>query len=180
MEVERELPKETWKRQIWLLCEEPTSNRAARFFAIISVICIVTTIINFCIETIPELTPDSCIVKHVLLANGSTSDVRVPNYNEPFFIIETICVSWFTVEFFLRFISCPSKRKFCKQIMNIFDVLAILPYFISVSSVAISGSCEQGKKGGMFIVIRVLRVFRIFKLSKHSQVVHTYIYLSIN
>jgi len=54
----------------------------------------------------------------------------VPNYNDVFFIIESICVTWFTIEFILRIVSSPSKFAFCKDIMNIFDVLAILPFFV--------------------------------------------------
>jgi len=55
-----------------------------------------------------------------------------PNYDDPFFVVETICVAWFTVEFFLRLVTSPSKRQFCLGIMNIFDILAILPFFINL------------------------------------------------
>lgn len=186
-EVEKVLPPPgTLKRRVWLLCEEPDSSRSARIFAIISLVCILITIINFCLETIPELTPAMCLryvsINGTLTLISSSSDItassslaklpeiRLPNYREPFFIIESVCVVWFTIELILRFTSCPSKLVFVKNLMNIFDALAILPYFISVMSVAVTGICDESKKGGMFIVIRVLRVFRIFKLSKHSQV----------
>jgi len=95
-----------------------------------------------------------------------------PNYNDPFFIIETICVAWFSVEFLLRLVSCPSKRQFCLGVMNIFDMVAILPFFIILVIQLTADSCEEesARKGGSFVFVRVLRVFRIFKLSKHSQV----------
>lgn len=67
MEVAREMPGKPWQRSLWLLCEEPNSSRAARVFAVISVVCIVTTIVSFCIETIPELTPNTCNTIQVTL-----------------------------------------------------------------------------------------------------------------
>lgn len=54
--------------------------------------------------------------------------------------------------------------------MNIFDVLAIIPFFVILIIQQTEGNCESAKKSGSFVFIRVLRVFRIFKLSKHSQV----------
>jgi len=50
--------------------------------------------------------------------------------------------------------------------MNIFDLMAIIPYFIILVIQQMDGNCESAKKTGSFV--RVLRVFRIFKLSKHS------------
>ena len=44
----------------------------------------------------------------------------------------------FSVEFVLRLVSCPSKRGFCRDIMNIFDVLAILPFFIALISMQVT------------------------------------------
>ena len=49
---------------------------------------------------------------------------------DPFFVVETACVAWFSVEFLLRLVACPSKRQFVLDVMNVFDVLAIVPYFV--------------------------------------------------
>lgn len=164
MEQERELPTCAWHRVIWLLCEEPDSSRVARAFAIVSVICIVVSIVNFCWETIPSFKPPACTNQ---TQPDGTYEMR-HNYTDAFFIVETVCVVWFTIEFIMRAISCPNKLTFCKNIMNIFDVLAILPFFIGLMKDALSSTCGESKEGA-FIVIRVLRVFRVFKLSKHSQ-----------
>ena len=85
-----------------------------------------TSIINFCLETLPMFDRDTC-----LNTTGSSDPAdKTPNYNDVFFIIESICVTWFTIEFIMRLVSCPSKWAFCKDIMNIFDVLAIVPFFV--------------------------------------------------
>jgi len=47
--------------------------------------------------------------------------------NEPFFIIETVCIVWFTSEFALRFAACPDHIVFFKNLMNIIDLVAIIP-----------------------------------------------------
>ncbi|ELU04025.1 hypothetical protein CAPTEDRAFT_114941 [Capitella teleta] len=167
MEVERELPEKEWQKKIWLFCEEPDSSKTARAFAIVSVVCILISIVNFCLETLPNFERKTCV--NVTLDFGETFNV-VPNYKDAFFIIESICVMWFTLEFILRMISCPSKLAFAKNVMNIFDLLAILPFFITLITVNVAEKCGEGSsKGGSFIFIRVLRVFRVFKLSKHSQ-----------
>lgn len=73
----------------------------------------------------------------------------------------------------MRLAASPSKRQFLLDVMNVFDVLAIVPYFVVLVVQQTEGNCEAAKRSGTFIIIRVLRIFRIFKLSKHSQVQST-------
>jgi len=115
-----------WQRRLWLLCEEPASSLWARVFAVVSIVCIMASIVNFCLETLPAFDRPPCLNA---TGSGDPADL-VPNYRDPFFITESVCVAWFTVEFGLRLASCPSKFAFAKDIMNTFDVLAILPFFV--------------------------------------------------
>ncbi|KAK2184898.1 hypothetical protein NP493_249g06024 [Ridgeia piscesae] len=154
------------RRKIWLFCEEPDSSRAAKLFAIVSVICILISIVSFCVETLPQFERDLCQNSTVLENGGVEIEV---NFNDVFFVLEAICVSWFTAEFVMRLVSCPSKMTFCKNIMNIFDLLAILPFFVSLVLLSSKNDCDAANTGSSFIIVRVLRVFRVFKLSKHSQ-----------
>ena len=41
---------------------------------------------------------------------------------DPFFIVETLCIIWFTFELLVRFLACPSKMEFSKDIMNMIDL----------------------------------------------------------
>ena len=50
----------------------------------------------------------------------------------PFVVIEAAYMAWFTLEFFVRLLSSPSKVKFLRKVMNLVDLLAILPYYISL------------------------------------------------
>ena len=166
MDEVKPVPKNKVFKLIWLTVEEPDTSKFARVFAIVSVTCILISIINFCLETLPRFTRKHCVN---VTSDGGETFHEVPNYGDVFFIIETVCVAWFTIEFILRAISCPHKFAFVKNIMNIFDVMAILPYFITLITIAVGANCDSAKSSGSFIFIRVLRVFRIFKLSKHSQ-----------
>ncbi|VDK71362.1 unnamed protein product [Dibothriocephalus latus] len=95
----------------------------------------------------------------------------IPHLAEPFFIIETVCIIWFTFELLVRFASCPHKMAFFRNIMNFIDIVAIIPYFITLGTVIADDSKRQNQAMSLTIlrVIRLVRVFRIFKLSRHSK-----------
>ncbi|GFT64498.1 potassium voltage-gated channel protein Shaker [Nephila pilipes] len=176
-EEERPLPKHELKRKLWLLFEYPESSQGARVIAIVSVVVILLSIFIFCLETLPEF-------KHYRLFNTTNNMTRVmedevPRTTDPFFIIETCCIIWFTFELLVRFLACPSKMAFCRDAMNSIDLMAIIPYFITLATV-VSGqrpqerpANERGNNQAMSLailrVIRLVRVFRIFKLSRHSK-----------
>ena len=95
----------------------------------------------------------------------------MPHLNEPFFIVETICIIWFTFEFIVRFASCPLKLQFLKSVMNVIDIVAIIPYFITLGTIFADEQKKSSQAMSLAIlrVIRLVRVFRIFKLSRHSK-----------
>ena len=55
------LPATAWQRRLWLFCEEPDSSLGARIFAIVSVVCILVSVVNFCLETLPSFDRPVCI-----------------------------------------------------------------------------------------------------------------------
>ncbi|KAM8801971.1 potassium voltage-gated channel subfamily A member 6 [Rhynchonycteris naso] len=102
-------------------------------------------------------------------------------FTDPFFLVETLCIVWFTFELLVRFSACPSKPAFFRNIMNIIDLVAIFPYFITLGTELVQQQEQQSASGGggqngqqamslaILRVIRLVRVFRIFKLSRHSK-----------
>ena len=78
-------------------------------------------------------------------------------------ILEGVCVAWFTIELSVRFIVCPSRLKFIKDVMNWIDFLAIIPFFIELIF-----DLRNDPSHKYLQVVRVIRVFRIIKLSKHN------------
>ena len=191
-EEEKAILQNTIMQKVWSLFEYPESSKAARVIAIISVSVILISIITFCMETMPEfkdpdenevisdLNPPMCggaVLDHTMpeTSNGTQSspeDDLAAYFQNPFFIIETYCIIWFTTEFILRFASSPSKLEFLKNIMNLIDVIAILPYFIQVGTIVAQSSTDRNSQAmslAILRVIRLVRVFRIFKLSRHSK-----------
>jgi len=167
-------PENECQKKIWLLFEHPESSQAARVIAIFSVSVILMSIVIFCMETLPEFKHYK-VVESNKTEFGNYSDAfredDIPAFNEPFFIIETGCIVWFTSELLIRFLVCPIKLLFFKTPMNVIDIVAIMPYFITLGTVIADESRKSNQATSLAIlrVIRLVRVFRIFKLSRHSK-----------
>ncbi len=179
-EEERPLPENEFQRQMWLLFEHPESSGPARGIAIVSVMVIIISIVIFCLETLPELKEDP---RGRLQVIGNSTFYFKPNiFTDPFFVVETLCIIWFSFELIVRFFACPSKPAFFKNMMNTIDVVSIIPYFITLGTEMAEdpddgkeakggggGGGEQATSLAILRVIRLVRVFRIFKLSRHSK-----------
>ncbi|BFZ16079.1 hypothetical protein BsWGS_19119 [Bradybaena similaris] len=170
-EEEKPLPQNEFQRRVWLLFEYPESSAAARLCAIFSVVIILLSIVIFCLETLPQFKHYRLINTTLNNSKDKMEEVDIPKFNEPFFVIETCCIIWFTFELLVRFASCPEKLGFFKNIMNCIDIVAIIPYFITLGTVVAdqSKSNNQAMSLAILRVIRLVRVFRIFKLSRHSK-----------
>ncbi|KAM7006417.1 potassium voltage-gated channel subfamily A member 2 isoform 1-T2 [Tautogolabrus adspersus] len=179
-EEERPLPDNEFQRQVWLLFEYPESSGPARIIAIISVMVILISIVSFCLETLPIFRNDEDDMhkSHTKVYYPETNTTIITYINtyftDPFFILETLCIIWFSFEFLVRFFACPSKAGFFGNIMNIIDIVAIIPYFITLGT-ELADQPDDGQAGqqamslAILRVIRLVRVFRIFKLSRHSK-----------
>ena len=90
-----------------------------------------------------------------------------------FFWCEAAAVGIFAVEYSLRGWSTPNRMRFVVTPLNVIDLLAILPFAITLL-VAFgqqrppweAGAAAQ--LGTLFRVVRLVRVFRVFKLSRYS------------
>jgi potassium voltage-gated channel Shaker-related subfamily A protein len=147
----------------------------ARMVAIISIIMIIVSIATFIIETIPSIRNE----QPVSLDNNTNQYQTLSSNSETgvfwiFFIIETICVAWFSLEFICRFLVAPSKFAFIKNGPNIIDVVSIIPYFIQL--IGLNYQKKNNNVSGfsstltVLRIVRLVRVFRIFKLSRHFKV----------
>nr|XP_023695642.1 potassium voltage-gated channel subfamily A member 1-like isoform X2 [Paramormyrops kingsleyae]XP_023695643.1 potassium voltage-gated channel subfamily A member 1-like isoform X2 [Paramormyrops kingsleyae] len=166
----RILPKGKIASNVWSLFEYPDSSPYARIITIFSIIIIVLSITTFCLETIPELQIPKSPRKDQSGAHNSTSQSSGSSSLDFFFVTECICVSWFSTELTLRFLSSPSKTEFLKEAMNLIDFGSILPFFVEqFSDVTETAEGEEESTLALFKIIRLVRVFRIFKLSRHSK-----------
>ncbi|XP_005285790.1 potassium voltage-gated channel subfamily A member 7 [Chrysemys picta bellii] len=172
-EEQRPLPGPEFLKQVWLLFEYPESSQAARIIAIISVLVILISIVIFCLETLPEFRDERDMSLPVPHHRANSSHVHTPKsqLDDPFFIVETICICWFSFELAVRFLASPSKPAFFKDIMNMIDFVAIIPYFVALGTefARQRGVGQPAMSLAILRVIRLVRVFRIFKLSRHSK-----------
>jgi hypothetical protein len=79
---------------------------------------------------------------------------------------------WFIFEYGLKMLVSPNHcRTFC-QILNIIDLLAILPFICEMLMLVAGIDTEQLRdlKGALLVVriLRVLRVIRVLKLGRYS------------
>ena len=144
---------------LWDLFEKPESSLGALVVSYVSVLFVVISTIAMVINTLPSLA-------------GPPDEDGNPRDNAILSMLETICITWFTLEYILRFAGAPKKCAFIKDAMNIVDVLAILPFFISL---AVLESTPEGEDQEDFnqirkivSVFRIMRIMRIFKLARHS------------
>jgi len=92
----------------------------------------------------------------------------IPSLNEKysiyFFIIDFIISTIFLIEYVYRWLRASYKKRFPLKLLNIFDLLSFLPFFILVTLYWVWTY-------SIFVVFRIFRVFRIFELIKRINII---------
>ncbi|KAJ7409502.1 Potassium voltage-gated channel subfamily V member 1 [Pitangus sulphuratus] len=137
------------RQKLWEVLEKPGSSAAARTFGTLSMVFVVVSIANMALISV-EL---SWLAPPLLDA------------------LEYLCIAWFTVEFVLRFLCARDRCRFLRSVANIIDLLAILPFYITLLVESLCGgesSQELENVGRIVQVLRLLRALRMLKLGRHS------------
>ncbi|CAF1510652.1 unnamed protein product [Rotaria magnacalcarata] len=181
------------RKRIWDLVEHPHTSKGARIIAFVSISFILLSSFTMTLSTIegigcapnitdPEVTVDSSASVGAdavrIAAQAAAKELAaehhesVSNCREPLFlfIIEALCISWFTIEYIIRVFATPDKCKFFKGVLNTIDLIAIVPFYISIILETMdTGNLKNIKSVRKAVqVFRVLRIMRILKLARHS------------
>ncbi|XP_076831435.1 voltage-gated potassium channel regulatory subunit KCNG3-like isoform X2 [Brachyhypopomus gauderio] len=139
-----------WLERMRRTFEEPTSSVAAQILASVSVIFVIVSMVILCASTLPD---------------WKTAE---SNMVEEHRIIEAVCIGWFTAECIVRFLVSRDKCEFVRRPLNIIDLLAITPYYISVTMTVLTGENSQLQRAGVTLrVLRMMRIFWVIKLARH-------------
>ncbi|CAF2523581.1 unnamed protein product [Rotaria sp. Silwood2] len=203
------LPKNPIRRCLWGITEYPDYSKMAKIVHIISILMVLMLTITLAIETLPQysnLHSLYCETQYntttITNMNNTTTITNMNNttiqsssaelnvchayFKSSFFLIQAICVGYFTIEFIVRILTTPSLFDFVKTLMNWIDLIAIIPFYITVGIYLTHRADEANTDtyaGLRFLrIIRLLQVFkfgRIFKNVKSLRVFVTTIKQSL-
>ena len=162
-------PKGVYRKKIWEVCEVPASSTFGRILNLFSLFVITLAVVLAFVSSLPNIRSSRDFAEITTLRN--TTSHRTSNQNhtttttfsslhamEFIFKAELCCIAWFTLELLVRFIVAPEKRKFFLRVLNIIDIVAVLPFYISlIASI---------KNMVPIYIIKVFRLSRIFQVLK--------------
>lgn len=135
--------------------------------ALISLFFILVSITSFCLETHEAFNEFRNWTDIVFKGNVTFEVERNEIMTSPaLFMVEGICVVWFTFEFLVRIICCPNKLVFIRNTLNIIDFVAILPFYLEMGLSGLSSKAARNVLS-FLRVVRFVRILRIFKLTRH-------------
>ena len=145
-----------------------------------SLLFVVTSILGFCLETLPELRPVNVTENVTTNCDGKNiTSAYSLRPNHALNVLDTICTAFFTVELIVRFSFSPNKFKFVRSAMNIIDLLALVPLYMQfvLNSDAFK-FCYANERlvFEIMFILRIIRMFRIFHLVKHYQALQILVY----
>jgi len=121
---------------------ETRESKAGLYFDYAIQVLILLSVASFTIETLPDLTAETI------------------NYLETF---ELVCILIFSLEYLVRLYIAKNKLKFITSFYGIIDILAILPFYLTLGFDLRSAR-----------VLRFLRLFRLIKLIRYNKAIRRF------
>ncbi|XP_039272348.2 voltage-gated potassium channel regulatory subunit KCNF1-like isoform X1 [Styela clava] len=145
---------------MWGMFVEPSSCFIGKIWAVVSVGFIVISLSTFVLGTL-----------HCFQSKDSYgNEIENPVIET----IEKVCITWFTFEYLVRLIISPKKLLYIRQIMNLIDLITIMPFFVQLYFTHSSGNHQELEsvshllQPSIFQIFRVMRVMRVLRLGRHS------------
>ncbi|XP_058472750.1 potassium voltage-gated channel subfamily V member 2 isoform X1 [Solea solea] len=152
------------RRRMWLLMEKPFSSVTAKLMGVASSVFVLVSLVAMTLNTVDEM-------------QYKTASGRPRFYGEH---VETSCITFFTLEYLLRLTSTPDLRTFGWSVLNVVDLITILPHYLQMALECFEDEDVHphvgdlttvgrvGKVGQVLRIMRLMRIFRVLKLARHS------------
>ena len=127
------------------------------------------SIAGFVLETIPDLHVETNSTVPCKNEDGSPQETTQETHSILEYL-DYVCTAFFTIELIVRIIFAPDKVKFFRSIMNIIDILALLPLYVQIIlDMTEKYSCLKNHRAVIetVFILRIIRIFRVFHLVKH-------------
>lgn len=125
------------KNTVWRLLEKPERNPRARLVTLAILLVTVLSVTTFCLETMDRFRARA----------------------KQFYALEIFYCAFFTVDFMLRLICCPSKIRFVKSSMAWMDFLSTGQFYVTIFS--------RTDVLSFLFMLRLLRIFRLLRFFKN-------------
>ena len=125
--------------------EDAATSTAARIYSCVSLLVVLIATFFFVIESMEEFSS--------------------PAWTGIFNGYEHASIYFFTIEYVLRLFASEQRFKFMTSSLNVVDLGAILPFYITL---AISDESAGGGLG-VLRVVRLTKVFRVLRIGKYSK-----------
>uniref|UniRef100_A0AC35TLY7 BTB domain-containing protein n=1 Tax=Rhabditophanes sp. KR3021 TaxID=114890 RepID=A0AC35TLY7_9BILA len=164
-----------FRYKIWCIIEEPTSSVFAQIFAMCSIFFVLVSISGLVLSSIPDLQTKR--EANITVRDNATGlEKTITTYEMDQHIIftqlEYICIFWFSFEYISKILVAPQRLHIMLQLLNIIDLLSILPFVVDMGLYFAGINSEQLRdlKAAFLVVriLRVLRVIRVLKLGRYS------------
>lgn len=151
-----------FRKTLWDLMENPYSSVGAKFFAVLSTVFVLISIVAMVLNTVSEL---------------KDYKVHGKTYME---CVEIVSILFFTFEYFLRLLTTCNVKTFLRSALNFVDLVAVMPYFFQLLFEIFSDQddlnvqddlktmARVSKVSKVLKVVKLMRIFRILKLARHS------------
>ncbi|MEE6512420.1 hypothetical protein FKM82_019386, partial [Ascaphus truei] len=138
---------QTLRQKLWDVLEKPSSSKAAKTFGTLSMTFVFVSIAN------------------MALISSEVNFLDPPLFNA----LEYVCITWFSLELTLRFLCVNDKCSFLRSMVNIIDIIAVLPFYVTLIVELLFGeSTELENVGKIVQILRLMRSLRMLKLGRHS------------
>lgn len=143
-----DLPRNRLTRSLWMMLEYPETSMAGKVLANFSFLMILASSVVFCVETVDKRPKE------------------IGRRNNIWFVLESIFIVWFTIEYLARLVAAPRKVDFLFSILGLIDLAAIIPYF---ATLLIVDDASNARSFAIIRAFRLVQAFRIIKLTRHSK-----------